>query len=154
MAKSGGGHNAKARLPTIFKTRVFEEIDRISGDPAAVRAAVASLRDGAALLQTAVERGAVEDDAERRAHLEAHWIGDPAQQEVLRRALVRAGELAIEHRVPLDTYFVFAGAKREIAVSWNERQVTMIVVTPFPDVPTGGDAAPHPRIEIFREDDC
>ena len=141
---------AKRKPPTVFKTRVFDLIDQLSGNPDVLRRAVGDLRKGASLIHVAVRSDAIEDDEERKRHIEEHWIGGEHEQQVLAQALIRAGELALERGTPVDAYWVFAGSRFEVAVSHNEQQVTLLVVTPFPDVPTEGDAPPHPRIEIFR----
>ncbi len=146
----GGGRNAKLRAPTVYKTEVFERIDRLSRDPEQTRRAIESLRSGSGLLDVASEAGAIGGGDGRREHLERHWLGSETDREVLRRALVRAGELVLEHRVPADVYWVFAGDRREVGVSYSGQQVTVIVVTPFPDVETEGAAPDHPAIEIFR----
>jgi hypothetical protein len=140
---------AKSRPPTVFKTRVFDLIDQLSGNPDILATAVGALQKGSSLIDVGVLCGAIEDDEERKGHLEEHWIGGEREQRVLSRALIRAGELALERGVPVDAYWVFAGCRLEVAVSPGPRQVTLLVVTPFPDIPTDGDAPPHPRIEIF-----
>jgi hypothetical protein len=150
MPTARRGAAAKAKLPTVYKTDVFERIDRASEDPDVLRRAVEALKKGASLLEVGAQSGTVRGDEEREGHLDAHWLGDEHERGVLTRALVRAGELALEHGVPIDAYWVFAGSCREIGVCYNGRQVTMLVATPFPDVPTEGEAPPHPKIEIFR----
>lgn len=149
MAVSKPAPVAKEKPPTLFKTEVLEGIDRASQDPALLRRALDALREGVPLLEIGTRTDTVRGDDDRRAHLDAHWLGDEHDRGVLTRALIRAGELALEHGVPIDAYWVFAGSRREIGVSFNERQVTLLIVTPFPDIPTQGEAQPHPRIEIF-----
>ena len=147
---------AKLKPPTVYKTRVFDLIDRVSGDRALLERAVAALRDGASLVDVGVASGTIEDDRKRKTHLDEHWLGGKPAQRVLGQALLRAGELALERRLPIDAYWVFAGKRLRAAVSWNEQQVTLIVVRPLPKVPRKLRAAkraktkPHPRIENFR----
>jgi hypothetical protein len=140
----------KLRPSTVCKTLVFELIDRLSTDREALASAVEALRSGESLIEAGVLSGVIEDDDERKGHIGAHWIGGQAEQRVLTEGLIRAGELALEKSVPVDAYWVFAGNQFEVAVSHNQQQVTLLVVTPYPDVPTQGDAPPHARIEIFR----
>jgi hypothetical protein len=135
--------------PTVAKTRVFELIERLSGNRELLERSVTALRAGGSLLDVGVLSGAIEGDAKRKAHLEEHWIGGERAQRVLGQALLRAGELALERRLPVDAYWVFAGRRLEAAVCHNERQVTLIVVTPYPS--NGGMKLlqPRPYIEIF-----
>ena len=141
---------AKPKPPTVYKTRVLDLIDRLSKDPDVLRRSIDQLKKGDSLIQVGAVSGVVEGDDQRKDHIEQHWLGDARRQQVFATALIRAGELALERGLPIDAYWVFAGSRFEVAVSHNREQVTLLVVTPLPDVPTQGDAPPHPRIEIFR----
>jgi hypothetical protein len=158
---------AKQKAPTVWKTEVFQLIDRLSSDRALLERAVTALRDGASLVDVGVASRALEGDDERKKHVAKHWLGDERLQRVLGQALLRAGELALERRLPIDAYWVFAGKRPRAAVSWNDRQVTLIVVRPAPTIPKkvqkakkqarskreegpGPPPPPPPQIEQFR----
>jgi hypothetical protein len=149
MATERTDPRAKVKPPGVFKTGVFELIDRISENPEVLKRAVRELKKGKSLIEVGVLSGVIEDDEERKRHLEEHWIGGRRDQQVLTRAVIRAGELCLERGVPADAYWIFAGSRLEVAVSHNDRQVTVLVVTPYPDVRTEGEAPPHSRIEMF-----
>lgn len=150
MAQKTGPIIAKARAPLVHKTRVFEAIDAASRSPETLQRALDALRSGRDLLDVGAASGTVEGDAERREHLDAHWLGDEADRAVLRDALCRAAELCVEYGIPADCYWVFAGSERSVSVSRSAEQVTVLVVTPHPDIETEGEAPCHPSIEIFR----
>jgi hypothetical protein len=140
----------KENLPTVFKTRVFDLIDRASQNREVLSQALSELKQGKSLLEVGISAGTIEGDEDRRRHLDAHWLGNQHERSVLSRALIRAGDLALEHRMPIDIYWVFAARRFEVAVSWNRQQVTVLVIRPFPNIPTHGEAPDHPQIEIFR----
>jgi hypothetical protein len=149
---------ANSKPPTVWKTRVFELIDRVSSDRALLERAVAALRSGASLVDVGVASRTIDDDPDRKQHLADHWLDGKRLQRVLGQALLRAGELALEHRIPIDAYWVFSGKRPRAAVSWNDRQVTLIVVRPAPKIPrklragklVDAKARPEPQIEQFR----
>jgi hypothetical protein len=139
----------KPILATVAKTRVFDLIGRLSTDPDALQPVVEALRNGTSLIEAGVLGNVIEDDEQRKAHIGAHWIGGDREQRILAQALVRAGELALQDGVPIDAYWVFAGDQFEAAVCRSQQQVTVLVVTPYPNVPTEGEAPPDTRIDVF-----
>jgi len=145
-----GSGEAKGRPRTVWKTEVFRTIDRLSRDRAAVERALGDLRRGESMLEVGARNRLIEGGDERMRHLAEHWLGDEQAGRVLRRGLIRAAELALERDLPIDAYWVFAGSSLEVAVATNDRQITLIVVTPFPDVPTEGEEPAQPGIELFR----
>ena len=144
------GGIAKLRPRTVWKTEVFRTIDRLSRDRAAVERALDDLRRGESMVEVGVRNRLIKGGDDRMRHLAEHWLGDEQAGRVLRRGLIRAAELALERGLPIDAYWVFAGSNLEVAVSANDRQITLIVVTPFPDVPTEGEEPAQPGIELFR----
>jgi len=148
MAIERGGRKRRPRR--VWKTEVFRAIDRLSRDRAAVERALEDLRRGGPMVEVGARNRLIEGGDERMRHLAEHWLGDEQAGRVLRRGLIRAAELALERDLPIDAYWVFAGSSLEVAVSANDRQITLLVVTPFPDVPTEGEEPAQPGIELFR----
>jgi hypothetical protein len=149
-----GGRSVKLKARTVWKTEVWKLIDGISRDRTALENAVNALKGPASLIELGVRNGYIGDDPDRARHIEEHWLGDAHGQRVLREGLIKAGERALELGVPVDAYWVFAGDRLEVAVSENERQITLLVVTPFPG-DSGGfasseEAPPQDGIEIIR----
>jgi hypothetical protein len=149
-----GGRSAKLKARTVWKTEVWKHIEGLSRDRTALENAVNALKGSASLIEIGVRNGSIGDDSDRARHIEEHWLGDDRSQRVLREGLIKAGERALELGVPVDAYWVFAGERLEVAVASNERQVTLLVVTPFPG-DAGGfaseeEAPPQDGIEIIR----
>lgn len=70
-------------------------------------------------------------------HLSNHWFGNwwLAQQPtvpVIRRGLLKAFRLAIDHSKPLDCYWCCAGESFEVVCCLSDQQVTVIFTTPPP----------------------
>ncbi len=82
-------------------------------------------------------------DAASESHIRDHWL-DPVggwfrhgrNPEILRRALWEAVKLVQLHDLPIDSYWICHGPDNtrpiEVTLSVNERQVTMILLTPNP----------------------
>ncbi len=148
------------KLSQIAKGGILGRMDLLSRDRERVAKALAGLREDVEvpLVTLGVEFGYVLDgrsegkgvDGDEARHLAQHWFDpengwwrdSPDVEQIFRQALIKAGELALEHRLPVDTYWICAGERVEIDVTLSREQVTMIVKTPMPPTPIPDDKFP------------
>ena len=143
---------AKLGTRTVSKGTVLRRMDGLSRDRRIMAKALADLEKGeAGLADLGVNNGYVESTPEEHDHIRDHWLRDPADAQALRNGLILAAKRALKLNLPVDSYWVCAGSRLEVAVCESDRQITMLIIAPFPSVlEATGDALPDPEIEIVR----
>ena len=127
----------------MTKRPVLQKLDDLSkGDPVKFEEARKDLDalpwnlSADQLIQFGDDHGLIQSDAERN-HLKNHWFTNwwPQCQPtppLIRRGLLKAFDLSIDEKVPLDCYWCCAGDAFEVVVLLSDQQVTTIVTTPPP----------------------
>jgi uncharacterized membrane protein len=130
----------------IAKPEILRRMDMLSRNPAIVEAALRAIesRPEVSLLELGVEYGYVDQRPEERDHLARDWF-DARQgwwrsvgpiEPALRAAFIRAGHLALETKLPVDSYWIRGGERFEVALGKTDRAIVMLFLSPFP--PTAG----------------
>ena len=140
----------------IKKGPILAQLDRLSrqdGDDGELRRALAELRlaKERSIVDIGVKYGCVRGPEQAR-HVE-NWF-NPAKgwwadlqpiEPIVRRALIKAGELVRRHRCPADCYWIRSPGNRfEVAVCRSEAQISVFFLTPEP--PARADA----RCDVYE----
>jgi uncharacterized membrane protein len=128
----------------IAKPEILRRMDVLSRKPAVVEAALHAIesRPEASLLELGVEYGYVDKRPEEHDHLARDWFDTsqgwwrslPAIEPALRAAFIRAGHLALEHNLPVDSYWIRGGERFEVAMGKTDRAIVLLFLSPFPPV--------------------
>lgn len=145
-------------MPTMpgemSKGEILQDLDKLLSDPPRRDALFDDLDDKTAggawtysLAKLAVKHGLVVANSDAEKHLANDWFGtawwnhmSPLQKEdTVRAALSVAIREAQKRNLPIDCYWVCAlhgmpPAKLQVTISWSDRQVTLILLTPKPPV--------------------
>lgn len=81
------------------------------------------------------------------------WFRNPHNNDILRKAFTEAVIQVRKRDIPIDAYWVCAlppGKPWEVYQAVNDRQLTLIILTPFPDL--SESAVPSDRIESTTTD--
>jgi hypothetical protein len=143
----------------IRKGKILRKLDQLSTSSEAGEAFLKALKDKEGktyrdYTEVLLQHGLV--NAAEAAHLRRHWFPDTATlaqkdallakegkvpwwwdayqpiEPLLRQGMIEAFEKAKTSRwlVPVDAYWMAVGDRVLVSVSWNERQITMVRVTP------------------------
>lgn len=128
----------------IAKPEILRRMDMLSRNPAVMEAALKAIeaRPEATLLELGVEFGYVDERPEEHDHLARHWFDArqgwwrnlPAIEPILRAAFIRAGHLALDHNLPVDSYWIRGGERFEVAMGKTDRAIVLLFSSPFPPV--------------------
>ncbi len=145
----------------VSKPSIFKRLERLSHDTALVRRSLQDLqkRPKASLVDLGLVHGLVPKAGPDAAHLRDDWF-DPSGgwwvglgdiEKLARKALIKAGQLALRFKVPIDAYWVRGSDKIGIVVSKSEQQITIFVFSPFPPrgERVGKGAMPVARKDIW-----
>lgn len=131
----------KSRLLAVSKLDFFRRMDKLSCDREVVQAALRDLsrKRGASLLDLAVLHNYVRRGAEAE-HVRGDWLNAetgwwqdlPAVEPILRAAFIKAGNLALRHRLPCDSYWVRGTDEFQVVVCKSKNQITMLICSPLP----------------------
>jgi uncharacterized membrane protein len=148
--------------PAVSKPAVLRRMDALARDPAVMQAALEAIRANPdlQLLDLGVQHGYVENTDAEAGHLRRDWFDStegwwhhlPPIEPVLRQAFIKAAELALEHKLPVDSYWIRRGDTFEVAVCQSDHQITLLFMSPeIPWAPVGfAKIAPRPtRIWMF-----
>ena len=135
---------------SIGKGPILTALDHLvnEADPETIRGFVESLQaiaeGGGSLGGFARQLGFLDEG--QMAHLERDWFGEVGYwaelqpvEPVLVASLIQAGHLVLDdpesgkprsQKLPLDCYWVRAGSDFEVSIMPNERQVTLLLLTP------------------------
>ncbi len=145
---------AKDLIDPLVKGTTLRRMGLLSKDPKIMRDALTALENGGAssLLELGLAHGYAGNTEQEIEHIrddfldsEAGWFKDLGNiAPVLRLGLIQAGHLALQYRLPVDSYCVTKGDVFEIAIAKSERQITMLIMFPRPAT---GSPEPLPDLE-------
>ena len=147
-----------AGIALMQKGAFFRRLDDISRVPIRRDAFLAALKDDTQdYVQVLVAHGIVVDDG-HADHLRLHWFpADPTSQDtwwkehqpimpVMRQGYARAFEEAQVRNLPIDGYWLSGGDRVAVSITWDDRKITLIRLTP----PCPGyDSRPTAHTEPF-----
>ncbi len=127
---------------TIHKPWILKRMDKLSRKPALMRKALRDLekRTDLSLVELGLLSGYLSKKRTEAAHLrddlfdqrKGWWAGLADIESVARKALIKAGRLALRYKLPSDSYWVAGGDKFEVMICKSERQLTVFVFLPMP----------------------
>jgi uncharacterized membrane protein len=146
---------------TISKPPVLQRLDALSRNLLATEPFLKSLKTepGKSLVDIALAHKCIENNPDQAGCLRRFWFDRetgwwkdlPPSEPVLRKALIRAAELALEHKLPLDCYWVLGADQIKVAICKSEQQITVLFLSPTPpaDAPTGRFQSRGPDVWLF-----
>lgn len=129
------------QFEAVFKPPVLERLDEaLQGEKLAE--IVRDLRDDRVgnlidigIRYQVITNGEGEEACLRHGWLDPDggWWNDLGEIEtVLRRGLLRAGDAAMRHKLPVESYWIIAGDGLRVAVAKGRRQINLLIITPHP----------------------
>jgi hypothetical protein len=127
----------------VTKGTIFRRLDELSRNRDLVRRMVAALQNlpQVSIADLGVEHGYIKDNDEEAGHVRTHWLDSEGWfkdlgpvEPLLRAAMIKAGELVLEHDLPCDAYVVSGHDRLEVAVCKSDRQITLMVLSPVPPI--------------------
>ncbi|MBI3782189.1 MAG: hypothetical protein HY270_02190 [Deltaproteobacteria bacterium] len=152
--------SAKRRGISISKPKILKRMEKLARDRSVVKAALHDLKTkpDASLLELGLVHGYV-TSAKDAQHLLDDWFDPedgwwhelPENESVLRKGLIKAGELVMRYKLPVDCYWVRGGERIELIVTKSAQQITLLFVSPPPPLKGShaGKLSPGPDIWIF-----
>ena len=132
---------------SIQKGPTFQKLDTLSRDRDRRRAFLHALKDASRDYVDIFTEFQIASDAQAR-HYRRHWYdpnwanstdvwwpGCQPIEPLARAGMIRAFEEAVTRNLPVDNYWIGVGESFETSISWNERQITRIMLTPPPPPP-------------------
>jgi uncharacterized membrane protein len=136
---------------SVAQPAALRRLEQLSHDRAAVEAALQAVQTQSAtgVLDLGIAHHCIEDTPAEANHMRADWFDArrgwwkhlPPIDPILRAAFTKAGQLAIEHHLPIDGYWIRRGDDFRVAVCRSPQQITMLFISPVPPIAVG---AKHP----------
>lgn len=146
---------------TICKPPVLQRLDAFSKNLLATEPFLKALKteSGKSLVDIAVAHRCIDDTAEQAGCLRRRWFDRetgwwkdlPPAEPVVRKSLIRAAELALEHKLPLDCYWVLGADQIKVVLCKSDQQITVLFLSPAPpaDAPIDRFPARGPEIWVY-----
>jgi len=126
--------------PSVSKPAILRRMDRLARDPKVMEAALHDLQTqpDKPLLDLGLLHQYVETAGGEAEHLRKDWFDHehgwwqhlPAIEPIARAALIKAGELAVERRLPVDCYWIQGHDTFEVAICVSDVQITLLFMSP------------------------
>ena len=127
---------------SVSKPAILKRLDKLSRNQALVRRSLADLRKKrkASLVELGLVYGHVPAKGTDAAHLRDDWFdqgggwwaGLGNVEATARKALIKAGQLVLRNKLPIDSYWVCGGDSIEFVVAKSDYQITFLIVSPSP----------------------
>lgn len=146
---------------TISKPPVLQQLDALSKNLLATEPFLKALKveTGKSLVDIAIAHKCIESTGDQAGCLRRFWFDSergwwkdlPPSEPILRKGVIRAAELVLEHKLPLDCYWVLGAEQIKVAVCKSEHQITVLFLSPMPpaDAPTGRFQARGPDVWVY-----
>ena len=143
---------------SISKPRLLRRMEKLARNQRVVKAALHDLKTkpDVSLLELGLQHGYV-TSAKDAQHLLNDWFDPedgwwrelPENEAVLRKGLIKAGEILVRRRLPVDCYWLRGGERIQLIITVSAHQMTLLFVSPRP--PSGSPVAGklRPGIGIF-----
>jgi len=125
---------------TIVKPPLLKRIDELSKNLHLVEPLLKALKTETqrSLVDIGVQHKCIDAASDEASCLRQRWFDPehgwwkdlPPAEPVVRRGFIRALDLIIEHKLPLDCYWVLGADQVKVAVSKSEQQVTVLFLSP------------------------
>jgi hypothetical protein len=145
---------------SISKPKLLGRMERLARNQRVVRAALHDLKTkpGVSLLELGLQHGYV-TSAHDAQHLLNDWFDPedgwwrelPENESVLRKGLIKAGEILVRHKLPVDCYWLRGGDRIQLIITKSAHQITVVFVSPPPPTgsPVAGKFRPGAGIYVF-----
>ncbi len=147
-----GPRSGPKRLPPIMKGEILRRMEQLARDRAVVSAMLRGLMNEPerSLVDLAIEHGYIKNSDEEAGHIRNDWFSPEggwfpqirAVEPVIRAGFIKAGELVLEHRLPVDAYVVAGYDRVEVVVCKSDQQITILVLCPQLPIAPGEAEAP------------
>lgn len=146
---------------TIFKPPLLKRIDELSKNLLLIEPLLKALKmeTQRSLVDIGVQHKCIEAASDEASCLRQRWFDRehgwwkelPPAEPVLRRGFIRAFELIVEHKLPLDCYWALGADQIKVAVTKSEHQVTVLILSPAvpADAQLGRSHARGPDIWVY-----
>jgi uncharacterized membrane protein len=145
---------------TISKPPVLRRLDELSRNLLATEPFLKALKAEAnrSLVDVAVTHKCIEEGEQARClrrcwfdHEEGWWKELPPAEPIVRKGLIRAAELALEHKLPLDCYWVLGADQIKVSICKSANQITVLFLSPLPpsDVSLARFQARGPDVWVY-----
>ncbi|HYD47223.1 MAG TPA: MauE/DoxX family redox-associated membrane protein [Terriglobales bacterium] len=155
-------HGRWPQFESVFKPPLLERLDEVLQSDK-LHEVVRDLRDDrvANLIDIGIRYQIITNAEGEEECLRQGWL-DPVNgwwrelgelEPILRRGLLRAGDMALRHKLPIESYWVIAGEGLRVAVAKGKRQINLLVISPTPPTAEGRRwPPPAPDILVLGAD--
>jgi uncharacterized membrane protein len=145
---------------TISKPPVLRRLDELSRNLLATEPFLRALKTSpnSPLVDLAIAHKCIEEGEQARClrqrwfDREQGWWKDlPPAEPIVRKGVIRAAEMALEHKLPLDCYWVLGGDQIKVAICKSGQQITVLFLSPLPpaDVSLARFPARGPDVWVY-----